>query len=282
MTVAEALQQGTALLRQHGSPTARLDAEVLLAHALGRRRVELYVRPEQALLPAEEERYRSFLARRAGGEPVSYIVGRKEFFGLSFAVDRRVLIPRPETEVLVARALECARLLAKEDLAVADIGTGSGCISAALAVHLPGARIWATDASPAALAVAQSNLLALGLAERVRLLQGDLCAPLPERVDLLVSNPPYTVWADLPAGITAHEPRLALDGGDDGLAVYRRLLPQIAAHLQAQGWALLEVGDGQAAEVLALAAAALPGASLRAEPDYSGIPRVVEIGPVGT
>jgi release factor glutamine methyltransferase len=279
LTVAEALQQGTVFLREQGSPSPRLDAEVLLAQTLGLRRVEFYVRPERPLGTGEEGSYQTLLLRRARGEPVSYILGQKEFFGLTMAVDRRVLVPRPETEVLVGRTLEHARALGRSDLRIADIGTGSGCIVVALAAHLPAARFYATDISPEAAAVAQENLRRHGVSERVRVLVGDLCAPLPEAVDLLVSNPPYTVWATLPAGITAYEPRQALDGGADGLEVYRRLLPQIPGHLGPGGGALLEIGDGQAADVLALAGAALPGVPLRTWPDYSGIERVVEIGP---
>ncbi|MGC8873359.1 MAG: peptide chain release factor N(5)-glutamine methyltransferase, partial [Chloroflexia bacterium] len=223
MVVAEALRHGTRLLEEAGSPTARLDAEVLLAHLLGIRRVDLYLAPERPLVPEAETAYRTLLERRARGEPVSYLVGRKEFYGLTFAVDRRVLVPRPETELLVERALACAQEIGRPDLLVADIGTGSGCIAVALAIHLPRALLFATEISPDALAVARENIRKHGVEERVSLLLGDLCEPLPEPVDLLVSNPPYTIWESLPAGITAYEPRVALDGGKDGLEVVRRL-----------------------------------------------------------
>ncbi len=133
MTLAEVLESGTATLRAGGSPSARLDAEVLLAHLLGLRRVELYAHPERTLTPAEESRYLALLERRRGGEPVSYLVGWKEFYGLPLAVDRRVMIPRPETEVLVERALACARIVNLPEMTIADIGTGSGCIVVALA-----------------------------------------------------------------------------------------------------------------------------------------------------
>lgn len=279
MTVAEALEQGTAFLRDSGSPTARLDAEVLLAHALEARRVDLYGYPERLLTAEEERSYRSCLERRARHEPVSYIRGCKEFFGLSLAVDRRVMVPRPETELLVERALECAAALARDDLRVADIGTGSGCIVAALAGRLPRARFYATDISPEALEVAGLNLRRHVAAGAVTLLLGDLCAPLPEAVDLLLSNPPYTVWESLPEGITAYEPRAALDGGGDGLEVYRRLLPQMPLYLRSGGTALLEIGDGQEEAVGKLAREAFPGAPLRTWPDYSGWVRVVELGP---
>ncbi|MGB9723543.1 MAG: peptide chain release factor N(5)-glutamine methyltransferase [Chloroflexia bacterium] len=277
MTIAEALQRGTALLQESGSPSARLDAEVLLAHVLGLRRVDLYARPMQALTPVEEAAFQSLLRRRAEQEPVSYLVGKKEFFGLTLLLDRRVMIPRPETEVLVERALACARALERDPLLIADIGTGSGCIVVALAHALPRARFYATDISPEAGEVARENFRRHGLEERVIFLEGDLCAVLPERVDLLVSNPPYTVWERLPAGITAYEPRPALDGGPDGLSVYRRLLPQIPEYVRPGGFALLELGDGQAEAVSALAREACPGCPQRTWPDYAGIERVLEI-----
>lgn len=278
-TVAEALVQGDNALQDSGSPTARLDAEVLLAQALGLRRVDLYIHPERPLTAAEEQSYRENLARRSRREPVSYIVGRKEFYGLSFMVDRRVLVPRPETEVLIERALAWAHAPDRAGLRIADIGTGSGCIAVALAIQLPHARIDATDISAEALEVASENVRRHGVADRVQLLQGDLCAPLPEQVDLLVSNPPYTVWEALPEGITAYEPRLALDGGAEGLEVYRRLLPQLPAHMQGGAAALLEIGDGQEEAVVALVEEALPGVPVRVWPDGAGWARVVEVGP---
>ncbi len=277
--VAEALAQGAAALAAAGSPSARLDAEVLLAHVLGLRRVDLYTRPERALAPEEEERYRALLLRRAQGEPVSYLVGHKEFFGLTWRVDRRVLIPRPETEVLVERALAWAQAGRHPRPCIADIGTGSGCIAITLAMRLPRARIYATDISTEALEVAAENARRHGVERQVTLLLGDLCDPLPERVDLLVANPPYTVWDELPAGITAYEPRLALDGGDDGLAVYRRLLPQLRDHLGPAGTAMLEVGDGQVEAVQGLVRELVGRVWVRSWADYSGWPRVVEIGP---
>lgn len=278
-TVGEILSLGTRLLEAASSPSARLDAEVLLGHVLGRPRVDLYAHPDRPLTPEEETAYRALLERRSRQEPVSYLRGEKEFYGLAFFVDRRVLIPRPETEVLVERTLATARTLGRAELVLADIGTGSGCIAVALAHHLPGARLYATDISPEALEVAAENVRRHGLAGQVTLLLGDLCTPLPEPVDLLVSNPPYTIWETLPFGITAYEPRIALDGGSDGLEVYRRLLPQVPAALKMGGHALFEVGDGQAEAVLTLAAQFLPGMARRCWADYSGNVRVVEIGP---
>lgn len=279
MTLAQAIREGATFLHEAGSPSARLDAEVLLAHLLGLRRVDLYAQAGRMLTAGQEQAYQALLERRARKEPISYLVGRKEFFALSFAVDRRVLVPRPETELLVARALDRAQALGKADLRIADVGTGSGCIAIALAGRLPQARIYATDVSAEALEVARTNVHRHGMEDRVVLLLGDLCAPLPEAVDLLVANLPYTVWETLPLGITAYEPRVALDGGPDDLELYRRLLPQIPAFLRPGGSALLEVGDGQAEAVRALAQEVFPRATIQVWPDYSGIPRVVEIGP---
>jgi len=281
MMLAEAVRQGAAYLQEAGSPSARLDAEVLLAHVLGLRRVDLYLRGERVLAAGEQSSFRALLERRARKEPVCYLVGQKEFFGLNFLVDHRVLVPRPETEVLVERALECARALGREDLVIADIGTGSGSIVVALASRLPRASFYATDVSPEALEVAGENVRRHGVEGRVSLLLGDLCGPLPGAVDFLVSNPPYTVWETLPLEITAYEPRVALDGGRDGLEVCRRLLPQAREVLGPAGSVLVEVGDGQEGEVQALARGVFPGSPLRTWPDYSGIPRVVEIGPCG-
>ncbi|MBN1484782.1 MAG: peptide chain release factor N(5)-glutamine methyltransferase [Chloroflexia bacterium] len=280
MNVRDLLREGTIFLRERGSPSARLDAELLLAHCLGQRRVDLYTHPQREPGPQERQAYRSLLERRARQEPVSYLLGRKEFYGLSFLVDERVLIPRPETEVLVELTLERARGRRWRGLRLADVGTGSGCIAVALARHLPQARVYATDISAAALALALENCRRHGVEERVALLLGDLCEPLPEVVDLLLCNPPYTVWGSLPGGIRDYEPRLALDGGPDGLAFYRRLLQQLPGRLSPGGSALLELGDNQAESVLDLFRAGLPGVPLQTWPDVAGLPRVLEIGPL--
>lgn len=280
MTVAEALRRAGHFLEQAGSPSGRLDAEVLLAHLLGVRRVDLYLTPERRLAPEEEDAYRALLERRAQGEPVSYLVGRKEFYGLTFYVDRRVLVPRPETELLVERALVCAQQVGRPDLLLADIGTGSGCIAVALAVHLPRAHILATEISPEALEVARENVRRHGVEGRVSLLLGDLCEPLPAAVDVLVSNPPYTVWETLPVGITAYEPRIALDGGREGLEVLRRLMLQLPRAIRPGGFGLVEFGDGQEEAVRELARGAFADAPLSIWRDLSGLPRVLQIGPV--
>lgn len=283
MVIRQGLREGTALLDTGGSPSARLDAEVLLAHTLDCRRVDLYVKAERPLTEGEMQDYRALLQRRLDKEPVAYIVGQKAFFGLDFFVDQRVLIPRPETEVLVQRALEWAQSWGREiELRIADIGTGSGCIAVALARHLPQARLYATECSVGAAEVAQKNFARHGVSDRIALRLGDLCQPLPEAVDLLVANPPYTVWESLPEGIASYEPRIALNGGVDGLSVYRRLMAQMPPYLRPGGTALLEIGDGQAQAVKTCAQAVFSGVAMRFWPDYGGIPRVLEIGPIPT
>jgi release factor glutamine methyltransferase len=210
------------------SPSPRLDAELLLAHALRIRRLDLYLQAERRLGPAETAAFENLLRARRTGAPVAYLVGRKEFMGLQLEVTPDVLIPRPETECVVEAVLEWAR--GSQVRRIADIGTGSGAIALALAHYLPEVLVEATDASPAALAVAARNAGRLGLAGRVRFLEGDLVTPISEPVEALVANLPYVSdrdWADLPASVRDYEPAVALLGGEDGLAAYRRLLPQI-------------------------------------------------------
>ena len=207
-----------------------MEAEVLLAYILGTSRAVLIAHPERPLTPAQLDRYQALVRRRAADYPLPYLTGRLEFYGLEFEVTPEVLIPRPETEMLVELAL------ARQPASAVDVGTGSGCIAVSLAVHLPEATIYATEISPAALAVARRNAERHGVAERVRLLAGDLLSPCPGPVDLIVSNPPYVSTgerASLPASVREYEPSLALDGGSDGLDVVRRLLAQAPAVLAA-------------------------------------------------
>ena len=216
------------------SETPRLDAEVLLAHTLGWSRARVLSRLQETISDEMLQQFRTLILRRAAREPVAYLVGRKEFYGLEFVVDRRVLVPRPETETLVDAALEWAKQR-PGPLVIADIGTGSGCIAVALAVHLPQAHIYAIDLSSDALAVARQNVIRHHVDASVTLLTGDLLAPLPQPVDLLVSNPPYTVLDEVDPGVRMHEPHLALDGGSDGLAVYRRLFAAAPSALRPGG-----------------------------------------------
>ncbi len=269
-TIAQAIAWATETLRTT-SETPRLDAEVLLAHILGWSRARLLAEGRQPLKEAQHTKFRDLVARRTALDPVAYLVGHKEFYGLDLEVNRAVLVPRPETELLVELALQvAARVPASAALAsplIADVGTGSGCIAVALAVHLPGALVYAIDIAANALQVAGRNAARHGVEGRVRLIEGDLLGALPEPVDLLVSNPPYTVLGEISAGVRRHEPHLALDGGPDGLAAYRRLLAQAPAKLRAGGAVLLEIGATQGAAVTQLGRAHFPEARIGVHQD---------------
>ena len=298
-TIGAALAWAAGLLRQAGA-TPRLDAELLLAHVLGWPRARLLAEGRQPLAADQLAAFGLLVERRRALEPVAYLTGHKEFFGRDFLVDRRVLVPRPETELLVELALERTRTKNQEPgtarhqsgsgsrfsvlgspLLIADIGTGSGCIAITLALELPAAELLAVDLSPGALAVARANAERHGAAGRVRLLQGDLLAPLETPVDLLVSNPPYTVLATIDENVRRHEPHLALDGGPDGLALYRRLLAGAPARLRPGGSLLLEIGANQGAAVATLARAAFPASQVAVQRDLAGLDRVLTVDTFG-
>jgi len=234
-------------LTAKGVENARLEAEWLLCAATGLDRVGLYLNFDKPLNDGELASFRAMVARRARREPLQHILGTQEFYGLDFEVSPDVLIPRHDTETLVAEAL--ARR--PDALSVLDIGTGSGCIAVALARHLPDATVTAIDISPAALAMARRNAERNGAV--VEFLAGSLLAPVAgRRFDLIVSNPPYIPTADidrLEPEVRDFDPRGALDGGPDGLDVYRTLIPAAPAHLNPAGWFLVEVGIGQAPAV---------------------------------
>ncbi len=249
MTLAQALARATAL------GLARLDAQLLLLHANGRRQDErawLLAHDQDALSPPQAQAYEALCARRLGGEPLAYLVGEKEFFGLMLAVDDRVLVPRPDTETLVEWALQV--LAGREAPAVIDLGTGSGAIALALKHQRADARIEAVDRSEAALAVARANGERLGLAVAWR--SGDWLAGTDRGYDLVVSNPPYIRADDPHLRALTHEPLAALTAGDDGLHDLRAIVAAAPAHLASGGWLLLEHGWDQAEPVRALLAAA--------------------------
>lgn len=270
-----ALLRGAVVPLSETSTTPRLDAELLLAHALGWPRARLLAERDHTPSPEAQASFAALVGRRAAGEPVAYLVGHKEFYGLALAVTPATLVPRPETELLVELALAIARGREQRGLLLADIGTGSGAIAIALAAQLPAATLYAVDLSAAALAVAERNVAGHGLTDRVQLLHGDLLAPLPGPVDLIVSNPPYTIFAEVEPNVGAHEPRLALDGGPDGAAVYRRLIAAAPRYLRPGGALLLEIGAWQGELVAELARELLPGATIRVHQDLAGHDRVV-------
>lgn len=270
-------------LTTHGISNPRLDAEVLLAQALGTNRTGLYTRLHVPLSLEQQEIFRVLFQRRMQREPLHYITGVREFWSLEFKVDPRVLIPRPETEVVVETAL---RLLSQSAIrnpqsAILDIGTGSGCIAIALAKDLPQAEIWATDASADALAVANENARHHGVTERIRFLQGDLFAPIvgkEDGFDLIVANPPYIARPELTAlqpEVRDWEPSAALDGGPDGLDFYHRLLREGPTYLCSGGGLVMEIGHGQGTAVMHLAQEQRDLSDCRCVSDYAGRERVI-------
>jgi len=272
LLLLEVLRRATGYLESHGSGSPRLDAELLLAHALGVRRLDLYLQFDRPLAEPELAAYRELVARRGRGEPVAYLVGRKEFMKLDFEVTPDVLVPNPDTEVLVQLAVARARERARP-VRVADVGTGSGCIAVAIAHYVPQATVWASDDDPAALAVAERNVQALGAAGRVALLLGDLLAPVPGELDIVCANLPYVAeGSELPADVLA-QPRHALFAAEGGAALIRRLLGEAPARLVAGGVLLVEI-DGSLREALL---GGLEGyAGHRFHSDLGGHPRVLE------
>lgn len=275
-TWGETRAAAAARLRSSPDPaTAALDADVLLAHVLGVEKAALFAHPEREISDADAGRYRDLVERRARGEPVAYLRGFKEFYGLRFRVDPRVLIPRPETETLVDAARE---LIAGRALTVVDVGTGSGAIAVAIAAYEPRVRVIATDVSRDALTVAEANALACGVADRVEVREGDLLAPIGERVDIVCANLPYlrddTVveWVGERTSL-AFEPRLAVLAGGDGLDIIRRCVADLPRVLAPSAAALFECDPPQAAAVAGLLSRA--GLRVRIARDLAGSDRLV-------
>jgi len=293
-TVDDMLREGVDRLRTSGSETPRLDAELLLANALGTDRTAVIAHPEKPVGDEPRAIYQAHLSRREAGEPVAYIRGFKEFYGLAFSVDSRALIPRPETELIVelaereviARLAAAPRPAGSAPLRVADVGTGSGTIAVALAAalrrrqSLGEVEILGTDASEDALQLARENAVGHGVADRVRFVEVDLLPPIVSfPFDVIVANLPYipSSAVDKLAIAASFEPRLALDGGPDGLAFIARLIARLADTLAPAGIALLEIGADQGDAVCELAARARPGWRCGVERDLAGLPRVVRI-----
>ena len=287
-TLLQILKWTTGFFEKQGIGSPRLDAELLLAHVLGLERIQLYVQFDRPLVPAERHAYRELVKRRASGEPVQYILGTQEFWSIAFAVRRGVLVPRPDTEVLVEEALAIARTLAGQagdGLRIADVGTGTGAIAVAIASELPGAAVWAGDIAAVPLALAPENARTAGVGDRVTVCPGAGLAPLVVAAgggpfDLVCSNPPYIREGEL-AGLMREvrdwEPREALAAGADGLDVLRILVDEVArpGALRPDGAVLFEIGDGAQADVVGawLTARGLRG--VRVRNDYAGRPRVV-------
>jgi len=254
VTVLEAIQRSAEFLAKKGVDSPRLQAELLLAHLLKVPRMKLYLSFERVLVAGEVDAFRGLITRRGQREPLQHIVGSTSFCGFEIAVNRHVLVPRPETELLAERGwtfLNQLPAVQSRPATALDFGTGSGCLAIALACKCPAAEIWAVDVSPDALAMARENAARHGGAARIRFLEGDGFAALPPdaRFDLIISNPPYIPSeeiASLQPEVRDHDPRGALDGGADGLDYGRRLAAEAARFLNPDGRLMLEFGDAQA------------------------------------
>ncbi len=274
-TIRAVLHEATADLQRQGLPSPRLDAEVLLCRSLGIDRVHLYAHPETIVGDDALRTFLEWVERRRRQEPVAYIVGEKEFWSVCLAVNRHVLIPRAETEILVEEALREAG--GSRD--VLEIGTGSGAVAVALSLELPGARIVATDRSFPAAATAADNAERLGVGGRVAVVVADLLEPLRGPFDLVVSNPPYIPeyeYDDLPPGVRDYEPREALRAPGDGTALHRRLVAGAVSVLRSRGWLMMEIGDRQAEGILEAFRTNGRYDRIGVRNDYGGRPRVVK------
>jgi len=276
-TVADLVRDGVAELAAAGVPSAKLDAEVLLAAALGVDRTSILTRSEARVPVSAMRAFASMLERRRAREPLAYIIGKKEFWSLELEVSAAVLIPRPETELVVETAVDVLRDWRSSTPVVCDVGTGSGCIAVALACELARVSIVALDTSPAAIEIARRNAVKHQVVDRVELLVSDLFAAIGgRRFDVVVANPPYVAHEDLAklAPELRWEPDSALDGGNGGLQVIRRLLAETAATLVSEGWLVMEIGADQGTVVEALAREGGFGQTW-VRSDYAGMPRVL-------
>jgi release factor glutamine methyltransferase len=276
-TVRRIIDWTTAHLKKHGSDTPRLDTEILLAHARGCRRIELYTRFDDVLTEKERTTMRDLVRRRAQSEPVAYLVGHREFFGLDFRVTPAVLIPRPDTETLVVELVDVAKSLPAPR--ILDVGTGSGCIAIAAAINNAAAQVTATDSSEAALSIARANAESHHVLERVRFLSGDLFGPVgSERFDIVASNPPYIADHEketLMNDVRKYEPHSALFAGPTGLEILFRLISEAPNHLAPSGTLLVEISPEQASTVVERMESTGSYLDIRVIKDLPGLARVV-------
>ena len=277
-TVARILDWTAKYLKQNGSDTPRLDAEILLAHVRRCPRIQLYTNFDAPLTEPERAAMRDLVKRRANAEPVAYLVGKREFYGLNFEVNAQVLIPRPDTETLVLNLIELARPLPEPR--ILDLGTGSGCIPIAAAVHLPNARLTTIDISPGALEVARRNAEAHKVADRIEFREGDLFGGVTagEQFDFVVSNPPYIPENELDTldrDVRCHEPRLALDGGPAGMVAVSKIIAEAPQFLKPGGWLLVEIDSPQADLCRGVIAQTNAYDEVKVENDAERRPRVV-------
>lgn len=276
-TVRRVLDWTIGYLKDNGSDHPRLDAEILLAYSRKCERIQLYTQFDELLSEEERGLMRSLVKRRAAAEPVAYLVGHREFFSLDFEVNRGVFIPRPDTETLVAATLDLLRQFTAPE--ILELCTGTGCVSIAIAKNHPTVQVTTVEKNPAPFATAQKNIEKHGMHERVRLIEGDLFAPLPEgaKFDVIVSNPPYVVRSEiatLDGDVQLHEPHAALDGGEDGLDIIRILIDKAPETLRPSGWLLFEL-DPEQADTACELLRKRGFADVRTEADLSQRPRVV-------
>ena len=276
MTLKQAFSHARDILTANNIEDAYLEGELLLRHTLKISRVQLYLDLDYELNSKEEKTFQHLIKRRLSGEPAAYITGHREFYGFDFYVDPSVLIPRPESELLVEKALKLAQN--RTIPTIAEVGTGCGAIAISLALNLPQTKIYATDISVSALKVALFNCQKHGIANRIRLLQGDMLDPLPEPADLIIANLPYVKESELsPICLANLEPLLALNGGSDGLQKIRQLCHQVNNKLRPDGYLLLEIGQGQRKAITTFLRSLFPSAKIEVTPDLSGIDRVVSL-----
>ena len=279
MTIRELLHETAQAFETTGIPSARLDAEVLLAFCLGCDRLEFYKSPDQQINEESQILFQKLITRRQKWEPVAYITGRKEFWSFTLEINSHVLIPRPDTEVIVEEALSLHREIACKEIRILDIGTGSGAIAIALAKEIPQARIIATDISSAALEVARKNARHLGVASQIDFRLGNLFEPVDGVFDFLVSNPPYIAadeYEKLPAGVKSYEPKEALLAGKSGMEFYEKLVYQADNYLKNDAWLLLEIGATQEQRLRRIMENAKFYEHVTMRTDYAGLPRVMK------
>lgn len=278
MTARKILHEATRDFETVGIPSARLDAEVLLSFCLGRDRLDFLKNPEMPISETQASLFKKIIARRLLWEPVAYITGRKEFWSFTLEVNNSVLIPRPDTEILVEEALSICRKINSSEINIIDMGTGSGAIAIALAKEMPHAKIVAIDISSAALAVATKNACNLGLKNQIDFRPGNLFEPVDDFFDIIVCNPPYISAQDyekLPTGVKDYEPQDALLAGKKGTEFYEKLIYQTDGYLKKNGWILLEIGATQEVVVRKIIEASGIFDSIGVRTDYAGLPRVI-------
>jgi len=285
LNLAQAVKQTAGKFRQHKLDEAENEAVVLICHLLQISKANVYAGPEIELTREQLAGLDGLVQRRLVGEPAAYIVRHKEFYGIDLYVDQRVLIPRPETEVLVEETIKYARdndcrKKESQHITIADAGTGSGAIAIALARRLPHSTVYAVDISRPALEVAAMNVERQHLKGRIILLQGDLLEPVNTGLDIVVANPPYIASATVPQlapEIAVHEPRVALDGGESGTRLFRGLVEQARQKLNPGGALLMEIGQGQDGEAADVVNSVFPGSKVSFIADLQGIKRVIMV-----